>query len=181
MRTFRGYEKVSVGDIPQKKLEKAIKTGKLTLSASDLKGDRIMLMHPANAKLVKSAKSKGKGISGITLSGPEIMNDIEWHNSMGGSINGGSLWGWLKGATKFVKDNWDDVFKPIASRVADVAIPALASAVGAPQLTGIARTGLKQLTGVGIKEKRIASLKKAREAKALKKSRIVDGGSFMIN
>ena len=58
MRTFRGYEKVSVGDIPQKKLEKAIKTGKLTLSASDLKGDRVMLLHPANAKLVKAAKTK---------------------------------------------------------------------------------------------------------------------------
>ena len=185
MRTFRGYEKVSVGDIPQKKLEKAIKTGKLTLSADDLKGNRVMLMHPANAKLVKAAKSKGKGITGLGLSGPEIMSDMEWHDSMGGSMNGGSLWSWLKNAGKsvgkFFKDNWD-VIKPIASRVADSAIPALATAFGAPELGVLGRTTLKQLTGVGVgsdslKNKRLANLAKARAAKAKKAT----GGSFMIN
>lgn len=194
MRTYRGYEKVSVGDIPQKKLEKAIKTGKLTLSASDLTGGRVMLMHPANAKLIKAAKAKGKGVSGLQLAGPEITNDIEWHDSMGGSMNGGSLWSWLKKAGssvgKFFKDNWD-VIKPIASRIADAAIPAAATYFGQPQLAGVARSGLKELTGVGIKEKRLANLAKARAARASKKSgksRVVDvmdggstGGSFLIN
>lgn len=190
MRTYKGYEKVSVGDIPQKKLEKAIKTGKLTVSANDLKGSRVMLLHPANAKLVKAAKAKGKGITGMGLTAPEILTDMEWHDSMGGSMNGGSLWSWLKGAAqsvgKFFKDNWD-VIKPVVSRVADAAIPALATAVGAPELGAVARGGLKQLTGVGIKDKRLAALAKARAAKAAKKSgkgrvvSVMDGGSFMIN
>ena len=188
MRTFKGYEKVSVGDIPQKKLEKAIKTGKLTLSASDLKGNRVMLLHPTNAKLVKAAKSKNKGITGMGVSGPEIMTDMEWHDSMGGSMNGGSLWSWLKGAAKsvgkFFKDNWD-VIKPVASRIADTAVPAIATYLGQPALGVAARTGLKELTGVGVKDKRLAALAKARAAKASKKKgRVVDvmqGGSFLIN
>ncbi len=190
MRTYKGYEKVSVGDIPMKKLEKAIKTGKLTLSASDLKGGRVMLLHPANAKLVKAAKAKGKGITGMGLSAPEILTDMEWHDSMGGSMNGGSVWSWLKGAAKsvgkFFKDNWD-VIKPVVSRVADAAVPAIATYLGQPALGVAARSGLKELTGVGIKEKRLANLAKARAAKASKKSGksrvvdVMDGGSFMIN
>jgi hypothetical protein len=192
MRTYRGYEKVSVGDIPQKKLEKAIKTGKLTLSASDLKGNRVMLLHPANAKIVRAAKAKGKGVSGLQFAGPEITNDIEWHDSMGGSMHGGSLWSWLKTAApkvgKFFKENWD-VIQPIVSRVADAAIPAAAAYFGQPQLGVMGRAALKEITGVGvgIKDKRIAALVKARKAKAEKKGRVVSvmdgstGGSFLIN
>lgn len=180
MRTFKGYEVVTVGDISRKKLERAIKTGKLSLSAADLKGDRKMLFHPSSAKLVRAAKTKGKGITGLGLSAPEILSDIEWHDSMGGGMNGGSLWSWVKGAAssvgKFFKDNWD-VIKPVISRVADVGIPALATALGQPELAGIARGGLKQLTGVGIKERRLANLAKARAAKKSKPA----GGSFLLN
>lgn len=190
MRTYQGYEKVNIGDIPQKKLEKAIKTGKLTLSASDLKGDRVMLLHPGNAKLIKAAKAKSKGISGMGLTAPEIMADMDWHDSMGGSMSGGSVWSWLRGATKsagkFFKNNWD-VIKPIASRLADAAVPAIATYLGNPALSGVARSSLKELTGVGINDKRLANLAKARAAKASKKSGksrtidVMDGGSFMIN
>ena len=191
MRIYQGYEKVSVGDIPQKKLEKAIKTGKLTLSASDLKGDRVMLLHPANAKLIKAAKAKSKGISGMGLSAPEIMADMEWHDSMGGSMNGGSVWSWLRGAAKsagkFFKNNWD-VIKPIISQGVDQLLPSAAQSAGpyAPAVI-LGRQALKSLTGVGINDKRLANLAKARAAKASKKidkSRtvdVMDGGSFMIN
>lgn len=191
MRTYQGYEKVSVGDIPQKKLEKAIKTGKLTLSASDLKGDRVMLLHPANAKLIKAAKTKSRGITGMGLSAPEIMADMEWHDSMGGSMNGGSIWSWLKKAgtnvAKFAKDNWH-IIKPIATQMVDGLMPSAASSAG-PYAPGVilGRQALKSLTGVGINDKRLANLAKARAAKASKKigkSRtvdVMDGGSFMIN
>ena len=191
MRTYRGYEKVTIGDIPQKKLEKAIKTGKLTLSASDLKGDRVMLFHPANAKLIKAAKAKSRGITGMGLTAPEILSDMEWHNSMGGSMNGGSVWSWLKSAAKsagkFFKNNWDTI-KPIATQVVDGLMPSAASSAG-PYAPGVilGRQALKSLTGVGINDKRLANLAKARAAKAEKKSGksrvvdVMDGGSFMIN
>ena len=185
MRTYQGYEKVTIGDIPQKKLEKAIKTGKLTLSASDLKGDRVMLVHPANAKLIKAAKAKSRGITGMGLTAPEILSDMEWHNSMGGSMNGGSVWSWLKSAAKsagkFFKNNWDTI-KPIATQVVDGLMPSAASSAG-PYAPGVilGRQALKSLTGVGIKEQRLLNLAKARAAKASKKSGGSTGGSFLIN
>ena len=185
MRTFKGYEKVSVGDIPQKKLEKAIKTGKLTLSASDLKGSRMMLVHPSNAKLIKQAQAKSKGLTGMPISGGEIMNDLEWHDSMGGSLHGGSLWSWLRGAAKsvgkFFKDNWQHI-KPVLTPIADTAIPAIAGYFGQPALAGPVRAAVKGITGVGIKEKRLENLKKARAAKLSKSGKgRVEGGSFLIN
>ena len=183
MRTHNGYEKVKVGDIPQKKLEKAIKTGKLTLSASDLKGNRHLLLHPSNAKLIKQAQAKNKGLTGMPISGGEIMNDLEWHDSMGGSLHGGSLWSWLRGAAKsvgkFFKDNWQHI-KPVLTPIADTAIPAIAGYFGQPALAGPVRSAVKSITGVGVgsKEKRLANLAKARQAKQDKKKNT--GGSFLI-
>jgi hypothetical protein len=195
MRTYQGYEQVTVGDIPQKKLEKAIKTGKLSLAASDLKGSRKILLHPSNAKLVKESKRKNKGITGMGVTAPEILSDLDWHDSMGGNLHGGSLWSWLKGAAKsvgkFFKDNWD-VVKPVVSRIADVAVPAAATFFGAPEVAGVARSGIKSLTGVGVtglttKDKRLAALAKARAVKAAKskkgsgKVNVLSAGSFLIN
>jgi hypothetical protein len=180
MRTYSGYEKVSVGNIPQKKLEKAIKTGKLSLSADDLKGNRVMLLHPMNAKKVREAKSKNKGITGMGIAGGEIMADIEYHDMAGGSMNGGSLWSWLKKAGKsiynFAKDNWG-LIKPVVSKIADVAVPALATAVGQPMAGVAGRQALKQLTGVGMADK----MAKVREAKKNKRVNVMTAGSFLIN
>lgn len=185
MRTYRGYEAVNVGNIPESKLEKAIKTGKLSLSAHDLKGgNRVMLLHPSNAKALKMAQRKNKGITGMPLSGGEIMADMEYHDSMGGSVMGGSLWSWLKkagkSAYKFAKDNWS-ILKPIASKIADVAVPALASAVGQPMAGVAGREALRSLTGVGMKEKmaRVRAGKKSGKVNVLTASSV--GGSFMIN
>lgn len=184
MRTYSGYEKVTVGDIPQKKLEKAIKSGKLSLTANDLKGNRVMLLHPLNAKKVKLAQSKNKGVTGMGITGGEILADVEWHDKAGGSMNGGSLWSWLKRAGKsvynFAKNNWD-ILKPVVSKIADTAIPAIASAVGAPQASTVGREALRQLTGVGVNDR----MAKARQAKKSKKINIMTasqvGGSFKLN
>ena len=184
MRTYNGYEKVSVGNIPQKKLEKAILTGKLSLSADDLKGNRVMLLHPANAAKIKNAKSKSKGVQGMQISGGEIKNDLDWHNKAGGSMNGGSVWSFLKNAGKkvfnFVKDNWADI-KPIVSKVADAAIPALATYVGQPSLGVAGREALRSLTGVGMKSDSMSE--KMAKVRAAKKNKVnvLTAGSFKIN
>lgn len=183
MRTYKGYEKVSIGAIPQSKLAKSIKTGKLSFTADELKGGtKTMLLHPSNAKLVKAAQKKMKGLSGMPITGGEIMSDIAWHDSIGGGFQGGSLWSWIKSAApsvvKFVKDNWTDI-KPVLSKLADVAVPAVTSYAGQPQLANLARQALK-LTGIGVKEQRLANLAKAREVKKGKVN-IIKAGSFLIN
>lgn len=187
MRTYNGYEACSVSNIPQKKLEKAFKTGKLSLSADELSGSgRKMLFHPANAKLIRSAQAKNKGITGLGLSAGEIMNDLDWHSHMGGSMNGGSLWSWLKTAGKatynFAKQNWPAI-KPIISQGIDQLLPSVAAASGqfAPAVVA-SRALLQNLTGVGLKEQRLANLAKARAAKSNKKINIMGAsGSFRIN
>lgn len=187
MRSFNGYESVSVGEIPQKKLEKAIKTGKLSLSADDLNGNRRLLLHPTNAKLIKTAQNKNKGVSGMCISGGEIMNDLDWHTHMGGSMNGGSLWSWLKTASKatynFAKQNWP-LIKPIISQGVDQLLPSAVQAAGpygGPAVI-LGRQTLKSLTGVGLKEQRLANLAAARKAKANKRVNVMGAsGSFRIN
>lgn len=184
MRTYGGYEAVKVGDIPQSKLEKVFKTGKLTLSANELKGNRHLLMHPANARKIKLAQSKGKGVSGLSISGGEIEHDLNYHQHMGGNLHGGSLWSWIKNkAFPWLKKNVWPALKPVLSGLADSAVPALATAFPeiAPALP-VLRSGLTKLTGVGVKgstlgDRRIANLAKARLAKQAKKS---TGGSFLI-
>lgn len=172
MRTYNGYDVVSVGDIPMKKLVKAAKTGKLTLSKNELTGTRKMLVHPSNYKLIQKAKKTNKGINSMPISGGEIVNDVEWHDSMGGGVNGGSLWSWIKNkAVPWIKKNWEPIIKPVLSTVADTVAPMLGP-------KGVAaRATVKSLTGIGVSDKRLAALAKAREARAKKKC----GGSFLIN
>jgi hypothetical protein len=75
-----------------------------------------------------------------------------------------TVWSWLKGAAKsvynFGKKNWD-VIKPVLSRVADAAVPAAATYLGQPALGTVARTGLKELTGVGVSKKEALKLRLA--------------------
>lgn len=96
---------------------------------------------------------------------------------------GGSVWSWLKGAAKsvydFGKDNWD-VIKPVLSKVADSAVPALATAFGAPELAGVARSGLKSLTGVKLPRKGSPEAK-ARMVAVRAKRGSKKGGSFLLS
>lgn len=146
-----GYSTVKVGLIPAAKLRKALEGNAVRLSRPELTGDRVMIVSNLNAKAIKNAQMKGKGLTTNFTSG-EALKDLEYHDTLGGSLNGGSLWSWLKDkALPWVRKNWD-VIKPLASRVADAAIPAVATAFGQPQLALPARAAMKQLTGVGVKK-----------------------------
>lgn len=147
--TFGGYSTVKVGFIPPVKLRKALDGNTVRLSARELAGDRVMIVSNNNAKAIKAAQTKGKGLSTNFTSG-EAAKDLEYHDKLGGALNGGSLWSWLKDkALPWVRKNWD-VIKPLASRVADVAVPAAATAFGQPTAAIPARAALQQLTGVGM-------------------------------
>lgn len=175
---YKGYDIVKVGKIPKAKLKKAIKGSAISFTKDELAGnDYQMLVHPSNAKMMKAAQSKNKGVSGIKFSEPEIMTDIDYHSNTGGSLSGGSIWSdiWsgIKKVGNFVKDSG------IGTILADSAATALTPALG--PLAPVGRQLFKNVTGVGLdaKEKRLANLAKAREAKKNKKS--ASGGSFLIN
>lgn len=175
MNQFGGYVTVKVGEIAPAKLRKALEGSTVRLSNAELTGDRVMIVHPLNAKSIKKAQKEKKGVSTQFSSG-EIAKDLEYHDSMGGALHGGSVWGWLKNkALPWVKKNWD-VIKPIVSRVVDTAVPMAASAFGQPELGAPAREAVKQLTGVGLKKgspemkAKMAALRSKRKA----------GGSFRM-
>lgn len=167
MNGYKGYTVVTLGNIPVAKLRKAIKTGKLSLTADELKGDRRMLMHPSNAKRVKAAKMKGMGVQGLELSQPEILNDIEYHSSMGAGMHGGSLWDTIKSVGSWLRTSG------VGSVLADAAQAAATPFVGATAAQ-VGRDILKTTTGVGIKEKMA-------KVRAARKGRKPLAGSFLIN
>lgn len=156
MHDYKGYKLVEHGPISKAKLSRVGKTGKLSLSAEELKGKgHKTLFHPSNAKMIMAAKKKGKGCN-VSLSGGEIMNDMEYNT-------GGSVWSWIKEkAWPWLKTN----VLPVA---ADVAAEYIGAQTGRPDLAATGRQVLKKVTGIGIAEQRLANLAKARAAKAAKK------------
>ena len=160
-------------DITQAQLKKAAEGKPITLTAAQLKGgSQQFYVHSENWKKVQAAKKRGTGTR-LSICDGAIHHDLN-------HMQGGSVWGWLKQAAKdvykFGKDNWN-IIKPVLSKVADGAIPALATAIGAPQLGLVGREGLRQLTGVGLPKKGSPEMK-ARMA-ALRSKRKV-GGSFKL-
>lgn len=109
-------------------------------------GDKIVFVHPVNYKLLMKSKKAGKGCT-LTLSPGEIEATRQ------SDMMGSGIFDFLKKGWNWVKNNWDSTLRPIASAIADVGVPALATAVGAPQLAGVARSGLRDITGVGIEGK----------------------------
>lgn len=100
MRDYTGYEIVKVsGSIPAAKLQKAVRSGKVSFSADELKGTKPMLLHPMCAKAVKKAQLKGKGIVSMMLSAGEILADMELHGDK-------SVWAWLTDYKKKKAYNW---------------------------------------------------------------------------
>jgi hypothetical protein len=171
MNGYKGYSVVTLGDVPVAKLRKAAKTGKMSLTASELKGNRRMLMHPSNAKRVKSAQKKGMGVQGLELSEPEILNDIEYHSKMGAGMSAGSLWDTIKSVGSWLKTSG------VGSVLADAAQAAATPFVGATTAQ-IGRDILKTTTGVGLTSDLKERMKKVRAARKGKKPL---GGSFLIN
>lgn len=186
MKDYSGFIIVKISsDIDEKKFKKALKTGKISFTSTDLNGDKPFLVHPENAKKIMKAKTLKKGVN-LNISGGEIMGDLDYYNNSGGNaVYGGSFWSWIKKAGKdvfkFGKNNWE-ILKPVLSKLADSAVPAAATYFGNPALAIPAREGLKQLSGIGIKKMtRAEALEKARMAKKKNKVNIMTGSSFLIN
>ncbi|ETL33196.1 hypothetical protein L916_14294 [Phytophthora nicotianae] len=98
------YRELTISSgVPAHKLRKAFKTGKLSLTAAELKGsDAKLHLHPESHEKALKAKEAGRGDSGLL------------------------------------------------SKAADAAVPALATALGQPELAVPASAGLKTFTGVGL-------------------------------
>lgn len=174
---YKGYEVIRIGKISDAKKKKVIKGAAISFSSGELAGnEHSVLVHPMNAKMIKKAQAMGKGISGIKFSRPEVLTDIEYHEKGGEGLSGGSIWDSIKNglskAWNYVKDSG------IGTILADSAATALTPALG--PLAPVGRQLVRNIAGVGLKEKRLENLAKAREAKKAKKSS-ASGGSFLIN
>lgn len=172
MTPFVGYSQVKVGTIPQAKLKKALEGKAVRLTNAELSGNRVMLVHPANAKAIKKSQKEGRGMI-ANFSPGEMRADLKYHDSLGGSLTGGSAWDWIKNAAgtaaKWLKDTG------IASTLADVAQGAATPFIGDTLAKG-ARGALREVTGVGVKGSPEAKAKMA-AMRAKRKT----GGSFRIN
>jgi hypothetical protein len=167
-KDMNGYKLIHIGRVPDAKVKRAAKTKKLSLTASELKGNKTLLVHPANYSRIKKAQAKGAGVQGLEFSEPEMMADIEYHRTRGAGMEGGSLWDIIKKGAKFVKDSG------IGTILADTA-QTLATPILGETGSKIAREAARSVLGVGIKEK-MAKVRAAR-----KKSNKPLGGSFLIN
>lgn len=135
--------------IPEVKLKRAFKTGTLSLTKDELAGSGATLhLHPESYAKALKARKASKGTR-LFIMKKEIGYPFKHMN--GGGVYGGSIWGkiWggIKHAFKFAKDSG------LLSKAADVAIPALTTALGQPELAIPARAGVKALTGVGVDSK----------------------------
>ncbi|GMF09777.1 unnamed protein product [Phytophthora lilii] len=140
------YRELTISsDVPAPKLTKALKTGKLSLTADQLKGSgSVIHLHPTSYEKVIKARKAGRGFH------VWYCQDNNRHEIKKGCkrAQGGFIWSKIKSglsnAFKFVKDSG------LLSRGLDVAVPALATAFKAPQAGIPARAAIKSLTGVGI-------------------------------
>ena len=100
MRDYLGYEIVKVsGAIKEDKLKKAVRFGKITLSADELKGSKPLLVHPMCAKLITKAQAKGRGVTSMMITGSDILNDMTLHGEK-------SIWSWMDEMKKKKAYNW---------------------------------------------------------------------------
>ncbi len=99
-RDYKGYELVKISNtIPEDKWKKAVRSGKVTLKAEDLKGNKPVLMHPSNAKLIVKAQKKNKGVVSMPLAGSDLLYDMELHKEK-------SVFAWLEGQKNKKAYNW---------------------------------------------------------------------------
>lgn len=100
MRDFNGYTIVKVSaSIDEKKLQKAVRNGKFTLKADELKGNKPLLVHPTNGALILRAQKKERGITSMMFSTDDIIRDLELHGAK-------SIWSWLEGYKKRKAYEW---------------------------------------------------------------------------
>ncbi|EGZ20673.1 hypothetical protein PHYSODRAFT_456701, partial [Phytophthora sojae] len=128
-------------DIPARKLTKAFKTGKLSLTSSELKGSgSVIHLHPASFEKALKACKAGRGVR-LDITKHEIKKGDK--KAQGGSIFS-KVWDTIKKGYKFAKDSG------LLSRAVDAAVPALATYAGQPTADVPARAAIKSLTGIGI-------------------------------
>ncbi|GMF62702.1 unnamed protein product [Phytophthora fragariaefolia] len=88
-------------DVPAPKLRKAFKTGKLSLTASELQGSgSIIHLHPASYETALKAGKAGYGVR-LDITIHEVNKSYK--KAQGGSI-WSKVWGRIKSTFKFAKD-----------------------------------------------------------------------------
>jgi hypothetical protein len=143
------YRELTISsDIPGPKLTKALKTGKLSLTANQLEGSgSVIHLHPASYEKAVKARKAGRGVR-LDITRHEVKKGYK-------RAQGGSIWSKIKSGLssvfKFAKDSG------LLSRAADLAVPALATALGAPQGAIPARAAIRSMTGIGIYDSDIDS------------------------
>ncbi|KAL7682120.1 hypothetical protein Plhal304r1_c051g0134141 [Plasmopara halstedii] len=148
------YKELAVSaSVPETKLKRAFKTGTLSLSAAELAGnDATLHLHPESYAKALRAQKSGKGTR-LAITHKEIAYPFK--HMQGGGMYGASIfskiWGGIKSLYGFAKDSG------ILSRVADAAVPALATALGAPQGAIPARAAIRSMTGIGVYDSDIES------------------------
>ncbi|KAG3052883.1 hypothetical protein PI125_g26084 [Phytophthora idaei] len=136
------YRELTISsDVPAPKLTKAFKTGKLSLTSSELKGSgSVIHLHPASYEKALKARKAGRGVR-LDITRHEVKKGYKKDQV-------GSIWskvrGGIKSAFKFAKNTG------LLSKAADVAVPAIATALGAPQGAIPARAAIRSMTGIGV-------------------------------
>ncbi|RAW29784.1 hypothetical protein PC110_g13842 [Phytophthora cactorum] len=128
-------------DVPAPKLTKALNTGKLSLTADQLKGSSSVIhLHPTSYEKALKARKTGRGVR-LDITKHEIKKGYK-------RAQGGSIWGKIKStlssAFKFAKNSG------LLSRAADAAVPALETALGSSQAAIPARDAIRTMTGIGV-------------------------------
>ncbi|KAG2763297.1 hypothetical protein Pcac1_g25085 [Phytophthora cactorum] len=136
------YRELTISsDVPALKLIIAFKTGKLSLTSSELKGSgSVIHLHPASYEKALKARKAGRGVR-LDITRHEVKKGYK--KDQGGSI-WSKIWGGIKKGFKFAKDSG------LLSKAADAAVPALATAFGAPQAAIPARAAIRSMTGIGV-------------------------------
>ena len=172
------YVSVRIKTPSEAKLRKLAKTGKISFTNAELMGDQLMFMHPMNAKLIRKAQKAKKGLNSMLMTGGEINYNM---------MNGGGIWDILKkvGSTIYkavTSDTGKKILSQAGSTLLDAGVPALVNAIGLPEgASPVARDLVKNVTGYGLKEQRLANLAKARAVKAGKSGSFrMSGSSFRI-
>ncbi|KAE9333984.1 hypothetical protein PR003_g13751 [Phytophthora rubi] len=136
------YRELTISsDIPARKLAKAFKTGKISLTSNELKGSGSLIhLHPVSYEKALKARKAGRGVR-LDITRHEVKKGYK--RAQGGSI-WSNVWGGIKSAFKFAK------YSGVLSKAVDAAVPALATYAGEPTAAIPARAAIKSLTGIDI-------------------------------
>jgi hypothetical protein len=128
-------------DISPDQAKKVFHEKPIRLRAEQLGVGHAHYFHPENHKKLVKAFEAHKGMT-LHMTHGEVLRTHQ--SGLSGSGFWGNLWSGIKKGFRWAKDSG------ILSKIADTAVPALATAIGMPEFAGVARGGLKSLTGVGM-------------------------------